>query len=520
MKGPARIAFSDSGDSRITMEVAEFDPEKPPHFGMIEFLHGGEQTVAAEGRVFSPGLENNPCTLFEVETQQGTFTATSITEYDYSYPPVASEDGKALMTLYPLRSRFDASGSGPARYWVIPLVNFVSDFHGHDGLLSNHPLRIWREPTIPDGLTEEQAELERFMAKQKDQLILFGSRDRPCFLEPLPDYEDRVSRLVRGTDTSLITAVAVGEIGGIIDPYEDHFPLNVLRVLGFATGREVGATWVEFRDTTGALVRRSHARYRKSHFSEGSAPIKESVHRGTGKLLNNFFRLPKELRGRLRPAMGYATQSGLSDRITEDKLIQLFRGLDVLCKVHKLTTQELSKLLEETNHNIVKQALREAAETIKEAASKATDADDHEQSRILKRIAERTTATPASTDRHFGLAVVDLAAKFGFPDAEIIDRYYQANPRDDRRVWHQLVSGYRGRITHEGPLGFPGKDLDIEEAITMLRHLHDLLIRVILKMLGYDGTYNPSTTDYFDKVEVDWVKSTTDPSKLGYGKGQ
>src|SRR5215218_8723356 len=70
MKGAASIAFSDLGDSRITMEVAEFDPEKLPHFGMIEFLHGGEQTVAAEGRVFSPGLDNNPCTLFEVETQQ------------------------------------------------------------------------------------------------------------------------------------------------------------------------------------------------------------------------------------------------------------------------------------------------------------------------------------------------------------------------------------------------------------------------------------------------------------------
>src|SRR5919112_635770 len=203
MRGRVRIEFSNSVDSHITMEVAEFDPEKPPNFGMIEFLHGGEQTVTAEGRVLSLGLENNPCTLFEVETQQGTFTATSITEYDYSDAPVASGDGKALLTLYPLRSRFDAAGSGPAKYWVLPLVNFLSDFHGHDSLLSSHPLRIWREPTIPDGLTEEQAELERFMAKQKDQLILFGSKDHPGFLEPLPHYEDRVSRLVHRTETSL-----------------------------------------------------------------------------------------------------------------------------------------------------------------------------------------------------------------------------------------------------------------------------------------------------------------------------
>ena len=303
---------------------ATFRPNEPVG-SMIEFLHGGEQSLTAEGRVLNLALENNPCTLVEVETQEGTFIATPNIEYDYSDAPVASGDGKALMTLYPLRSRFDAAGSGPARYWVIPLVNFVSDFHGHDSLLSKHPLRIWREPTIPDELTEERAQVDRFMAKQKDQLILFGSKDHPGFLESLPDYEDRVSRLLRGTATSLITAVAVGEIGdGIIDPYEDHFPLNVLRVLGFATGTEVGTTWIEFRDATGAVVSRSHARYKESRFSEGRAPIKESVHRGTGKLLNSFFHLPKVLRDRLRPAMNYSTQSGLSSRTTEDKLNQLF----------------------------------------------------------------------------------------------------------------------------------------------------------------------------------------------------
>jgi len=39
----------------------------------------------------------------------------------------------------------------------------------------------------------------------------------------------------------------------------------------------------------------------------------------------------------------------------------------------------LSRLLDETNRNIVKQALREAARTIKEAASKAADSNDYEQ---------------------------------------------------------------------------------------------------------------------------------------------
>lgn len=122
--------------------------------------------------------------------------------------------------------------------------------------------------------------------------------------------------------------------------------------------------------------------------------------------------------------------------------------------------------------------------------------------------------------RDFGLAVVDLAKKWGLPDADIIDSYYQAHPRDDGRMRHQQVSSCRGSITHEGPLELPRGEVDIEEAITMLRHLHDLFIRVILRMLNYDGTYSPLTTDYLDTVEVDWVKPDTDPPRLGYGRGQ
>jgi hypothetical protein len=75
-------------------------------------------------------------------------------------------------------------------------------------------------------------------------------------------------------------------------------------------------------------------------------------------------------------------------------------------------------------------------------------------------------------------------------------------------------------IAKQKPIGYPRGEVDIEEAITMLRHLHDLFTRVILKMLGYKGTYDPWTFDDLDKVEVDWVKPSTDPSNLGYGKGQ
>ncbi len=519
MEGPARVEFFDTGESRITMEVADFCSEKSLTFGLMEFLHGGDQASSGEAGVMHFSTEHNPCTLFRVTTPQGTFTTSGNVMYSYSDPPLGSGEGRATLTLRPLRSRFDAAESGLAKYWVLPVLNFLSEFHHHDAPLGGHPLRIWQEPAVPSDLTEEQDREARFMAEWQDRLIIFGINGHLGFIEPLADYDDRASRLCDGTERNLMTAVVVGETNqDIMDPHEEHFQLNILRVLSFVTGAEVGTASLEFRDTTGALVSRSHAIYGDRGFAEGRAPMRESIHVGTGRLLNNFFLLPENLRYRMHSAMNHAVQSGLHGRNLEDRLSDLFRGLDGLCGFHGLASQNLGKRLDRARLSVVKQALRTAAGDIKEAADRAAAIGDHEQSRTLRQIAERTTSNPPNVDRNFGLAIVDLARKLGFPDADVLDRYYQAHPRHDGRSWDQMLSAYRGRITHEGPLSFPRGHDDVEDAINLLRHLHDLFTRMILKMIGYDGMYNPWATDSLEALSVDWVTPDTDATRLGYGR--
>jgi len=49
-----------------------------------------------------------------------------------------------------------------------------------------------------------------------------------------------------------------------------------------------------------------------------------------------------------------------------------------------------------------------------------------------------------------------------------------------------------------------------------MNHLHDLLLRVLLKKVGYDGAYQSPIPPVMQRPSVDWVTPTTPAGLLGY----
>lgn len=54
-------------------------------------------------------------------------------------------------------------------------------------------------------------------------------------------------------------------------------------------------------------------------------------------------------------------------------------------------------------------------------------------------------------------------------------------------------SYYCGIVMHRGYFNFPAGEHDIHDTITVMYHIHDILVRLIFKMVDYDGVYQPST---------------------------
>jgi hypothetical protein len=159
--------------------------------------------------------------------------------------------------------------------------------------------------------------------------------------------------------------------------------------------------------------------------------------------------------------------------------------------------------------------LDDAGREFRELAREARNSGRFDDARLLETVASRA-ANSAGTEKKFGLAVVDLLHKFGLNDAEVIDRFIASNPRADGLAdWASILSSYRGATIHEGYMDFTKKH-DVSDVIRICAHLKDVITRVILKMIGYNGTYEPVTMRSYGPHRLDWVEATTESWKLGF----
>jgi hypothetical protein len=57
---------------------------------------------------------------------------------------------------------------------------------------------------------------------------------------------------------------------------------------------------------------------------------------------------------------------------------------------------------------------------------------------------------------------------------------------------------------------------DLDDIVRIFFHLHDILIRIVFKMLQYGGAYQPPVIHMTAAERTDWVNVYTSASRLGY----
>jgi len=513
IEGRTRVQINENGTSNIEMAIDGMDEELPLPSGLMQLI-SGQKPLETGGGITLTGGTSNPCTRLSVSTPQGEFSATEGIHYGLSLGATAT------LTFTSLTSQFNAAGKGRPMYWVIPLSNFLSRFLTRHPSLDRHPLRIYPTPIIPDGLTEEDAFIATHNANLKNHLITFEFMGTPGFIEPLPDYDLREKSLTEGCERQSITAMMVGEVAShSIEQagLKEWFPDDFLRLLSLVTGSPVGAPWIEFRNDQGELVRRVHVKLNQSPFSMGHRPLERGAYLGTGYLLTKYQSSPDRGKPFLNVVLKHLFHAGRHEQSIEDRFIYLARALENLCQHYGFKSQYLMRSLDTHWQQIVKGILNTAAAQIRAEAAQAASKGRLDQSRTLNRIAERTIGTPGGKENSFGLAVAELLQLFSLPDAGIVDDHYLANPRPDGMTsWSSVLSKYRGAPVHSGFFNISEKEHDFDDILTIETHLHDLLLRIVFKIIGYDGFYQPPVRKLTSDTPVDWVVAGLSARELGY----
>ena len=490
--------------------------------GAMQLFHHDRPVPGDEPRslVLTFGLDSelNDCISFLIETGAGVFEARGRMGYSYT-PAWNAENGSSLTMTFQLRQGvYQENGTIPS-FWVLPLTNFLSRYRRGISELAQHPLRLRKVISNPPTGTVREQVTAQLMEDGRNSLIQFSYRGLSAHIEPLLDYEARQESLRLGNSRRIATALMIGDLPSDVSDEEQmlrFLPPDLLLLLGLATGTAVGSPWIETRDSAGQLVIRFHTSIAKPDFSSGHVAINEPIHNGVGQLLTEATMSDLFDTSVLRVTASHTIRGGLRALTVEDSLIHFVRALDGLCHHFGLTpTVSIFEILSHAEADPAQKAIKSAARSVRNLAQCKSNPVSPDVAKIYEEIADRIANTK-NLYRGFGVSLEKLLAKFGLADLSVLDAFYQDHPRPDGKGWLDLLSAYRGAAVHVGFISIDDGET-AEEVLTLLHHLHDLLLRLIWKMVGYTGTYQPPVIPLLsDSYHSDWVTEDTPPKRLGY----
>ena len=343
IRGPMSVLYREDGTAeRFEMTVEELLAEQHPGMtadAVFFFVHG--EPSPREPYSFSFGGFHNRCVDVRLAGRNFDMRAAD---------PIASADGPKL-NFRPIRAGVQFCCEAEPRYWVAPLLNFVSDFVVSTTELHSHVLRTRETAPFHPEVGEARFCHEQAY-REANAVIPFACEHETAFIEPLLGYEERSARVEAGE--TLVTAVMVGQLPSDFGVAErdEWFPSDLLTLLGLATGRGVGAPFVELRGPSGELVRRMHAKIGSPSTRRRTRLIDEAFDRSTGALLSAFLSSEHRDEPWLRVALRHLLSVFTGDMTVEDRLGHLFRAAEGLAGGLGLNRSRPLELTEETGERV------------------------------------------------------------------------------------------------------------------------------------------------------------------------
>ena len=525
LEGDALTRYDDKGGVEITMRVRNFALEDDKgnlndldfsSSDLAVFLNGKDPRGGKSHFARIGSSINVQCLSLEITTPEGRFTAHD--PILAPYVMLVLEEKTVQITCKMGEFVTARLSDENTHFHVLPLLNFqlpIINIYGFTYCTSHrrHPLQLFIAPEFPNSLSDEQLLWAQFASRRP--IIPFELQNTEAFIEPLPDYDVRQNILKSGGEESLLTAIVVGEHDGTtvsLNNWSEYLPIRLLPILSLATGSRVTAPWIEFRDPDGKLLRRLHINLAHPTYRQGHAVLGQGVQQESLSLLLSKAQQSSHLNMRLFSVISQIMQANRLSYYEniEDAMSHIFRAIDTLCEYAGFRDQnDLYDLLDDADRRIAKKIYSTASSRLEKLAKKIENQDIAYHMRVAaNRIHDTRISRPG-----FGIALSRLMENLGFPDSKILNTYYQG--RDNN--WLETLQHYRNKIMHESWFQWDKKHPEIMELAAMTFHLHDIVVRIVLKLLEYDGEYIPSIIKKRGiSYPVDWVMNQTPPQELGY----
>jgi len=400
----------------------------------------------------------------------------------------------------------------------MPLLNYVSCFKASLPRVDEHPLLRKRSGENWEEHRHAPLTQMSFYSHMSDNVISFSYKGLPVFIQPVVDYTEVVEQLNRGLAQAAVTAIMVGELPADIrtqEQVERYLPDDLLVLLSLGTGTEVSTSGVEIYDATGHLLSWYNPMLPNPIYRRHRELVHELLDQGMSRLLDLGARSNQFNTTTLRVVAPLLIRSSYEDDTVEDRLGLLFRAFDCLCKLSGIPDQvTVESRLSTSQREEFNRIIRDAGRKIRRIGSSV---DDNDVAKVFEQAAQGVSKAK-QVSRGLGVRIIELTQLEGVNDSRVMDGYVFRQEGEPKRNWSALISCFRGIVMHEGYFNLMRHPEAHDATYVLLDHLHDLLLRILLKRLNFDGKYQPSMIRATAAFELDWVKPETHFTKLGYPK--
>ncbi len=446
-----------------------------------------EMNVTDESYSVSPtvifGADYGEFDNLSIECETGVFEANkahaSLTHHSFGTNP------EMKVTFYASECTFrsTAGKSLKPKYWRIPLINCISEFIQSKPEYDFHPL-----------------------ATKGQWKTFFSFQGAEVFIEAISNYE-ACSNQIKKDKKPRTSAQMVGNVpeNADLNKYREWLPLDALNLLGLATGNRVSFAWIEILDETGIFILRIHPMYTIRDYSGQSAVIHEIFHRGDGELLTKGLALSeadaKDVRMNITQLL-----ASIEAHYIEERFSCLTQALESHTRNEKL----IEDLSEDTKNKLT-EIVKALSTKIGDLSHTLSDETEKETLEIFK----NKTHSLLESQEGFSKKLIRLLKDNHLLDCEVLKNI---KLKHKEKKWERIINYYRNIVVHEGVFSAEDHDYDVRLVLNLIKHLEDILIRLIFRKIGYLGKYQPrnAISNHIDST-VDWVTDTTSPNNLGYG---
>jgi hypothetical protein len=428
-----------------------------------------------------------------------------------------------LLRFHISAGTFVASDEIVPSLWNAPLTNFIGDFRPRSGATVRHPLRVYRMPSIPDGLPSDLRTRASMAAVSKNRFITFESACADAIIERLPTYDGAATELNEKRASIRATCLMAGSIppgGGVkAEEVEAWFPEDALVGLTLASGTRVGMGFVDLRDADARLHSRIHLAYAGGRYIDGHPALSDLAHgtaagSGIGGLLTGLLKTDRAAMHRIRLLCAAIDLAQDALGTPDHAFAFIVRALDGLANDLGVSRNNLAAELPAATDAVVKQVLAGASSSIRGLAGATGSAADAKMNAVLSRIADRARSADATEDK-FSLSLSRVLDHYKLNDVTAMAAFYKQHPRADGLGWLETLDLYRGRTIHRGFIDYSG-GIQIMDVVCVARHLVDIAMRICMLEAGYSGTYNPFNMSATQLSPLDWVKGEREIRQFGY----